>query len=377
MTAQPVGIGELAPYFKLPTLMSPEFTFSMVAGHYIVLTFLGPSSSQACREVYTSLRGPLRDHFDDKKIMFFGVVTDRIDMAQKNVQHLLPGVRFFVDDAGEVSRNYGALTQGDYLDASRAPLTPVTYVLDPTLRVCEIIPVSDIEAHNHRLDKILRALPSVDDHAGVALTAPILILPRVLDIEFCKELIGMYQASGGKESGSMREKDGMTVGVIDHQFKRRKDYVITDEATRARLRYSISKRLTPELVRAFQFRAMYVERYIVARYDAKEGGFFKPHRDNTTRATAHRRFACSINLNAGDYEGGDLRFPEFGSRTYRAPTGGAVVFSCSLLHEATPVTNGVRYATLPFFYDAAGAKIRSDNMQYLAADNVADAPAKE
>ena len=48
----------------------------------------------------------------------------------------------------------------------------------------------------------------------------------------------------------------------------------------------------------------------------------------------------TINLNADDYEGGDLRFPEFGPRTYRAPTGGAVVFSCSLLHEATPVTRG-------------------------------------
>ena len=83
----------------------------------------------------------------------------------------------------------------------------------------------------------------------------------------------------------------------------------------------------------------------------ESGGFFKPHRDNTTAGTAHRRFAVTINLNAGDYEGGDLRFPEFGSRTYRAPTGGAVVFSCALLHEATPVTRGKRYAFLPFLYD--------------------------
>jgi predicted 2-oxoglutarate/Fe(II)-dependent dioxygenase YbiX len=69
-------------------------------------------------------------------------------------------------------------------------------------------------------------------------------------------------------------------------------------------------------------------------------------------------FACSINLNAEEFEGGDLRFPEFGSRTYRPPTGGAVIFSCTLLHEATPVTKGTRYAFLPFFYDDAAAKIR-------------------
>jgi hypothetical protein len=33
------------------------------------------------------------------------------------------------------------------------------------------------------------------------------------------------------------------------------------------------------------------------------------------------------------------------------------VFSCSLLHEATRVTAGRRYAFLPFFYDQAGADI--------------------
>ena len=60
-------------------------------------------------------------------------------------------------------------------------------------------------------------------------------------------------------------------------------------------------------------------------------------------------------------------FPEFGQRTYRAPTGGAVVFSCSLLHEATPVTSGRRYAFLPFLYDEAARKVRDANLDKLAA----------
>ena len=82
---------------------------------------------------------------------------------------------------------------------------------------------------------------------------------------------------------------------------------------------------------------------------------FHAHRDSTTQGTAHRRFACSINLNA-DFEGGDLRFAEYGPATYRPPVGGAVVFSCALLHEATKITAGRRYAFLPFFYDEAGAQ---------------------
>jgi predicted 2-oxoglutarate/Fe(II)-dependent dioxygenase YbiX len=65
-----------------------------------------------------------------------------------------------------------------------------------------------------------------------------------------------------------------------------------------------------------------------------------------------------INLNADAYEGGDLGFPEFGPEPYRGETGVAVVFPCSLLHEALPMKQGTRFAFLPFFYDEAAARIR-------------------
>jgi hypothetical protein len=41
------------------------------------------------------------------------------------------------------------------------------------------------------------------------------------------------------------------------------------------------------------------------------------------------------------------------------------VFSCSLLHEATPVTSGTRYAFLPFLYDEKAAEIREANNPFL------------
>ena len=90
---------------------------------------------------------------------------------------------------------------------------------------------------------------------------------------------------------------------------------------------------------------------------------------NTTKGTAHRRFAVTINLNTGEYNGGVLRFPEFGQQCYEAPLGGAVVFSCSLMHEATPVTRGRRYAFLPFLYDEPAAQLREKNQRFV---NVAD-----
>lgn len=112
-----------------------------------------------------------------------------------------------------------------------------------------------------------------------------------------------------------------------------------------------------------------MERYIVACYAAEDGGHFRMHRDNTTRGTAHRRFAVSINLN-DRFEGGEVSFPEYGPRGYKAPAGGAVVFSCSLLHAVSRVTEGERFAFLPFIYDDEAARIREANNAHLG-DEVA------
>jgi predicted 2-oxoglutarate/Fe(II)-dependent dioxygenase YbiX len=140
---------------------------------------------------------------------------------------------------------------------------------------------------------------------------------------------------------------------------------IEDPLLRNALVQRIHARLVPEIKKSFQFTVNRIERYIVACYSAEDAGFFKAHRDNTTAGTAHRRFAVTINLNAEDHDGGELRFPEFGARRYKAPSGGAIVFSCSLLHEALPITRGLRYATLPFLYDDEGAAVRAANRKFL------------
>jgi hypothetical protein len=189
----------------------------------------------------------------------------------------------------------------------------------------------------------------------------VLVVDRIFEPGFCRTLIDYYKANGAVDSGYMQQIGDRTVGVIDYGHKRRQDCWMTDEQLMAQCRERIRRRLVPEIKKAFQFEVTRMERYMISAYDAEIGGYFRPHRDNTTSGTKHRRFAVTINLNAEEYEGGDLRLPEYGSSYYRAPTGGAVVFSCSLLHEAMPVTRGVRYAYLPFLYDEEGARIREQN----------------
>ena len=162
----------------------------------------------------------------------------------------------------------------------------------------------------------------------------------------------------------MREIDGKTVAIKDKSHKQRRDYTIDDENVIAATRARVRRRVAPEIRKVHQFEVTRMERYIVCCYDADEGAHFRAHRDNTTKGTAHRRFAVSINLN-DEFDGGEVSFPEYGPRSFKPPPGGAVVFSCSLLHAVSRVTRGKRYAFLPFLYDDAAAKVREANNKFL------------
>lgn len=339
--------GDPVPKFRLPALGgNANYAFDTVAGRYIVLLFFGSAGNERTREALALVEREAA-LFDDHKACFFGVTVNREDEAQGRIAQTLPGRRFFLDYGGAVSRGYGAIDE-------QARFRPYWLLLDIDLRVLAAAELDEGEA---LLDRLRRLPPP----AQIDRVAPVIVVPQVLEPALCRRLIDLYDEHGGEDSGFMREVDGKTVGLIDHSHKKRADWTIDDDDLRVELRGRVERRLVPEIRRAFQFPVSRMERYIVARYDGETGGFFRPHRDNTTSGTAHRRFACTINLNAEDYEGGDLRFPEYGCRTYRAPTGGAVVFSCSLLHEACPVTRGARYAFLPFLYDEAAAELREAN----------------
>lgn len=353
------GIGTPAPWFKAKALEgNPQFAFNTAAGRPMLMLFFGstqdPKSQAALGKVLAA-----RNLFDDHNACFFGVTIDPRDEANGAIRPMLPGIRYFLDYDRAVSAQYGVCSG----DAGDIAYKPMFMLLDRQLRVVGRYALDQANAALNGLQAII-AEANADDWA------PVLMVPRLFEPELCAALINVYDKNGGSDSGFMREHDGKTVLVVDHQHKRRADCEIEDPELKAAVMARINVRLRPMIKRAFSFDPTRMERYIVACYEAETGGHFSPHRDNTTKGTAHRRFAVTINLNADDYEGGDLRFPEFGKRTYRAPTGGAVVFSCSLLHEATPVTRGKRYAFLPFLYDDEAAHIREANNEFLG-DGVA------
>ena len=344
-----LSFGEPAPWFTAPTPSNPEFVFDTAAGRYILMAFLPEGDAEASGAALKRLSAGMA-LFDDRRLSAFVVVRDPQTVATARD---VGGLRWILDLDGTVSRLYGAL-------AEDGVQTPGWLLLDPALRAMDTAGLGDGE----KVFAALARLPRPEAHAGVPLHAPVLIAPRIFDEDLCQRLIGLHQADGGQFTGVMRD-DGDRTNLVMDPLKKRRDVLVQDPNLVAELRERLERVLFPMIHRALWFTPTRIERYLVSCYDADDEAVFHPHRDSTTFATAHRKFACSINLNGG-FEGGDLRFAEFGPATYRPPPGGAVVFSCALLHEATRVTAGRRFAFLPFFYDEAGAEVLSAYQARLA-----------
>ena len=352
--------GDPAPWFVARSSVNPQFHFDTLAGRYVVLCFLGSAAHPDAAALLAGLarHGAL---FDGSRACLFAVSIDPADADGSRNLPDLPWLRWFHDD-GRISRGYGVLEGQRF--------RPQTLVLDERLRLYASLPFGDPERHGDALAALLGQAPEPGEGAGGH--APVLIIPRVFEPELCQRLIAHYEEGGSRESGFMREQGGRTVGQFDDAHKRRRDKLISDADLRDTCRSRIERRVVPEVARAFQFQATRLERHLVACYDAASGGHFAPHRDNTTGGTAHRRIAISVVLNSGAFEGGKLRFPEYGPSLYAPPAGGAVVFSCSVLHQATRVTQGRRYCYLPFLFNEEGEAIRLRNLPRLEAQQPPD-----
>ncbi len=345
--ASGIVLGDPVPWFSAPLIGEGSFSLSVAAGRWVVLSFLGePANARAEQELAELFR--CAELFEEEHITFYGVLAAPPDDPAPYLRRSGAATAFLADYDGAIARTFGAADM------------PRTVVLDPMLRAVANIPWDHSDGHAETVRNVLRSLPAVDDSAGVALTAPVLVLPRVFDFSLCDTLVRFYDQIGGKDSGFLFDVEGKTTKVVDYRLKRRNDLVVAHPQLREAIRSQVVRRLVPAIERFFQFQATRMDRYIVACYDSAVGGHFYRHRDNVNVGAQHRRFAVSINLNK-DFDGCDLVLPEFGSRTYRAPHGGALVFSCGALHQVTPVTRGQRYAFLAFLYGEADAALRESN----------------
>jgi len=218
---------------------------------------------------------------------------------------------------------------------------PLVILADSAGRVAHILAEPTAEQLAELAERLFRATPT----AVIQSQAPVLLLERVVDDELCKALIAYWE--GREKLTNTIDAPGGNIASAD--LKRRQDVQVDDPVLFKRLREALVRRISPLILQAFHTTINVLEAPVIGCYDTASGGWFRRHRDNTTPATANRQFAVTLNLNSGEeYDGGEVRFPEFGRQLYRPAAGGALVFSCSLLHEVVPVTRGRRIGLFTF-----------------------------
>ena len=341
--------GDRFPHLAQACGETQRFAFDCMAGRYQLYGFFLSLNIEGSKEGIAAIAAR-RDLFDDQHCAYIGVTGRAIDRDVHGLRDRTPGMRFAWDFDQSMSRACGA-TPIDRPASGPIPVRQVWVLVDPSMHILDVFLMEDTPIET--VIAAVAALPPPDLFGGILRPAPVLVLPNVFTPDLCRGLIGYFEAEGGAESGVHRDHRG----VLDARFKRRKDCTVEDMALLEAAHGAIGKRVLPEIERLFFMKPCYIERSIVGRYAAADGGHFAAHFDNGGGATAHRRFAVSINLN-DDFEGGEVAFPEFNTRGYKAPAGWAIVFPCGALHAVRPVTRGQRYAFLPFLYDEGGRQIR-------------------
>src|SRR5262249_8149562 len=154
---------------------------------------------------------------------------------------------------------------------------------------------------------------------GVALAghAPVLVLPRVLNAEECAYLIDVWHRPVAVWTSELAVNEDFVhdrgdCKIRQEAYGRTEQFVVANPTVHNFIHSRIMRRLLPEIAKAFQVDVNYCENYRIACYDSAERSSLPPHRDNPTPQTRHRLFTMSVNLNAGEYGGGALRFPEYG-----------------------------------------------------------------
>jgi peroxiredoxin/predicted 2-oxoglutarate/Fe(II)-dependent dioxygenase YbiX len=354
-------IGDPVPWFTLPSSSNPNYHFDTVGGYRVVLFFFGSTKVAAAAQAVRDFCN-LQRAFAAIEVPFFGVSVDPDDQFLIDTIESPSFCKFLWDYDHSVSRQFGVLAE---TGLDQVEYLPTAFVLDENLRILQIFPFQQAENYASQILAYVSSLPRAEPPVLASHQAPVLFIPRVLSPELCQELIQLYEADGGRDSGFMRDVKGKTMEILDPAFKKRRDLNLSNTPLLETFNQIVLRRIKPEIEKVFHFSITRFERHLIACYESANQGFFNRHRDNTTKGTMHRRFAMSLNLNTGKYEGGCLRFPEYGTQLYRPETGEAVIFSCSLLHEATPVTAGRRFALLSFFYNDADVIVRENNRQFL------------
>lgn len=328
--------GDIPPRYVLPSVSGKTIDLldDSIAGNTIALLLITEINAQAIEWLTTAEK--LAAEFATSGCRLFAVlpkISDDLPPARSVPLLVDQEQRMFSDfglSAGQGHRS--VVIRGNYHISDIGPAgnaNPVEWLLAAAQRLAQKRRTVLMEPH-----------------------PPVLIIPDVLSKADCERLINVFNTRGKNfvEPGPGLNRFGTDYKMRIPEYGRqdRIDHWIFDKDTSEFLDHRL-QRVWPEIYKAFHYRVTKKEALRIGAYKGERGGELHGHRDNVP-PTTYRKFAMSINLNTDKFEGGEIRFPEFGDQRYKPEIGSALVFSSSLFHEAMHVTGGRRFVLLAFLF---------------------------
>jgi len=331
---EPYDVGDIMPYFLADSTAGKALPMEKQAGRPGLLFFLSYSDVEGNTSFFRSLAAALEKlgHKDHSTLFVMDATVDQL--TQFKEQSKLPFM-FWADPEKAIARSLGAPAgAGGYLLNSNLQIKKRYAGLAPAkLAEAAVTDLGELLEENARKQK---------KNTVIGESAPVLVLPEIFPPEFCDELLEAFK-NGPTHPGHLGSDK-----KYNAKLKVREDYIVPAEL-RAKIDLKLSRSLFPEIEKIFGFKISARENYQIGLYKGDDNGFFSFHRDNFAPEMGYRRIAMTLVL-SDDYEGGGLRFPEYGDQIYRPARGSAIAFSCGTLHEACKVTKGERFVLIGFFH---------------------------
>jgi len=331
--------GDCIPLFIAPDSSGKSRAVELHGGKVCLIAFLPARQAGYTDPFFRALHQQLQqlDQKDFWQIFILDGTAEELAALREEIR--VPH-QLWADPDRAIARSFGL-----------AENIPAAYVVSPNLRIeqrhAAMAPSALAEASAAACKVAMERYSGKHAQPRVITeTAPVLIVPDVFSPEFCAKCMHAFRTG--------KTFDG-TVGAEDKRAYRPDSKVRTDYIVGGQLLEEIDDRLSrsfyPEVKKVFGFEVTNRELYKIGLYSGEKKGFFRAHRDNFEAPLGYRRVATTIHLNDA-YEGGGVRFPEYGGDVYRPKAGSAIAFSCGTLHEAMPVTAGERMVVVGFFHGA-------------------------
>src|SRR4051812_12095328 len=191
----PLAIGEAAPFLTLRTNLEPRAEFGNLAGRHVLVCAFGSAAALMAGPALGALEARAGLH-DWGERMLLGVTSCAANAGDARLARLWGRTLVAEDADAAAARAWRLLREGP----GGRSMTPAWMLLDPMLRLLALWPLVAAEA---ALDAFA-ALPRAEDHAGAPLFAPVLLVPRIFELEFCRRLIDHHATQGSFASGVTR-----------------------------------------------------------------------------------------------------------------------------------------------------------------------------